>query len=160
MVSRHLHNCQLRHNGTTHLEQGNPLLESFSQNPMNQCKAGILYRLCFLPALTYPLLATWLPDQFFEKVHRLSTTIILNKMGFHQNLSDSMVFAPHIAGIVCLCNLHAEMEIQQLFILVCHMHSKTSLSTAMEILIQQYQLWAGFKNPVLMDTTPCPWIPD
>jgi len=30
----------------------------------------------------------------------------------------------------------------------------------MEILIRQYQLWAGFSQSVLLDTTPCPWIPD
>jgi len=30
----------------------------------------------------------------------------------------------------------------------------------MEILIRQYQMWAGLQRPILVDTRPCPWIPD
>jgi len=30
----------------------------------------------------------------------------------------------------------------------------------MEILIRQYQLWAEISKLVLLDTTPCSWVPD
>jgi len=40
---------------------------AFQHTPMSCREAGVLYRLCFLPALTYPLLGTWLPDTFFIK---------------------------------------------------------------------------------------------
>jgi len=53
--------------------------QAFQHMPMNHHKAGVLYKSCFLPALTYPLPATWLLDQFFEKIHQLSTSTILNK---------------------------------------------------------------------------------
>jgi len=128
--------------------------------PMNRQETGVLYRSCFLPALTYPLPATWLLDCFFDKLHCLSTSTILNKMGFHKNLPCCMVFAPRSIGSVGLCNLQYKMEIQQVIILLCHMQAKTQLGHTFEILIQQYQLWVGIQNPVLQDTTPCPWVQD
>jgi len=42
---------------------------TFQHMPMSQQEVAMLYRSCFLPALTYPLPATWLPDTFFDKVH-------------------------------------------------------------------------------------------
>jgi len=85
---------------------------AFHWTPMTQWEAGVLYCSCFLPALTYPFPAAWLPDKFFKKVHYLSTSTILNKMGYHCNLLHCMVFAPHKYGGVGLCHLQHEMEIQ------------------------------------------------
>jgi len=113
-----------------------------------------------LPALTYPLPATWLPDCFFEKIHHLSTSIVLNKMGFHKNLPRSMVFAPQATGGVGMQHLQYEMETQQIMILLRHLRVKTPLGFALSILIRTYQLWAGFSDPILLDTRPCPWVPD
>ncbi len=134
--------------------------KAFQKTPMTRREAGVLYRSCFLPALLYPLPATWLPDRFFDKIHQLSTSIILNKMGFHQNLPRCLVFAPRAVGGVGLCNLHHEMETQQVLILLRHLRAKTQLGKAFEILICTYQLWAGLSESVLEDTCPCPWIPD
>jgi len=133
---------------------------AFRRTPMNRHEAGVLYRSCFIPALAYPLLATWLPDAFFDKLHRLSTSTILNKMGFHSTLPCCMVFTPQTRGGIGMCNLKTEMEVQQILILLRHMRAHTPLGRAMEILIRQFQLWAGISNPVLQDTTPYPWVPD
>jgi len=46
-----------------------------------------------------------------------------------------MVFAPRSVGGVGLCNLQYEMEIQQVIILIRHMHAKTQLGHTFEILI-------------------------
>jgi len=91
------------------------------RTPMSRREAGVLYRSCFIPAISYPLLATWLLDSFFAKVHRLSTSMILNKMGYHRNLPRCLVFAPRTFGGIGLCNLQTEMEVQQIMILVRHM---------------------------------------
>jgi len=45
-------------------------------------------------------------------------------------------------------------------ILLCHLRAKTPLGTAIEGLIQTYQLWARLRRHCLIDTQPCPWIPD
>jgi len=71
---------------------------AFQKTPMTHHEAGILYHSCFIPALTYPLPTTWLPDKFFEKIHCLSMSTILNKMGYHHNLLRCMVFAPKQVG--------------------------------------------------------------
>jgi len=81
-------------------------------------------------------------------------------MGYHRNLPRTMVFVPQMIGGVGMCDLHHEMEVQQILILLRHMRTSTPLGCTMEILIRQYQLWAGIQQPVLEDTQPCPWIPD
>jgi len=43
--------------------------KAFQCTPMSHCKAGVLYRSCFLPALTYPLPMTWLPPAFLNWIH-------------------------------------------------------------------------------------------
>jgi len=134
--------------------------QAFQCTSMNHRKAGVLYKSCFLPALTYPLPAAWLPDQFLKKNHRLSTSTLLNKMGYHCSLPRTLVFTPRTLGGVGLSNLQYEMEAQQVLILVRHLRAKTPLGKAMEILIRQYQLWAGLQQHILTDTTPCIWIPD
>jgi len=40
---------------------------AFQRTPMSHHEVGVLYHLCFIPALAYPLLATWLPDQLLKK---------------------------------------------------------------------------------------------
>jgi len=133
---------------------------AFHRTPMMRREAGVLYCSCFLPALTYLFPAVWLSDRFLEKLHCLSTLTILNKMGFHRNFPRSLMFAPRSMGGVGLCNLQSEMETQQILILLHHLRAATPLGHTIEILIRQYQLWAGICRPILEDTRPCPWIPD
>jgi len=40
------------------------------------------------------------------------------------------------------------------------MRAKTQLGKVFELLIRTYQLWAGIRQHVLIDTQPCSWIPD
>jgi len=91
---------------------------AFQKTPMNHREAGVLYRSCFLPALTYPLPASWLPDRFFNRIHSLSTSTVLNKMGFHKNLPRCMVFAPRAWGGIGMQHLQHKMETQQIMILL------------------------------------------
>jgi len=94
---------------------------AFQCTHMSHQEAGVLYRSCFLPTLTYPLPATWLPDTFLEQVMKLSMSMILNKMGYHRNLPRCLVYAPRTFGGIGLCNLQTEMEVQQIMILLQHM---------------------------------------
>jgi len=81
-------------------------------------------------------------------------------MGYHRTLPRSLVFAPRSMGGIGLSNLQHEMEAQQILILVRHLRARSPLGQAMEVLIRTYQLWAGIHSHILMDTTPCSWIPD
>jgi len=134
--------------------------KAFHQTPMNRREAVVLYCLCFIPALTYPFPATWLPDTFFEKIHQLSTSTILNKMGYHHTLPWEMVFALRSVGGIGLCHLQHEMEVQQILMLLWHMRARMPLGTTIKILMRQYQLWAGIQQPILTNTQPCLWVPD
>jgi len=110
--------------------------------------------------VAYPLPATWLSDKFLEWIHWLSTLMILNKMGFHRTLPQSMVFAPCSMGGVRLCNLSYKQQAQQIIILIQHLHASSPLGHTLEIIIRKYQLWAGIHKHVLSNMQPCPWIPN
>jgi len=127
---------------------------------MSRREAHVLYRSCFLPAITYSFPAMWISSKFMERIHRLSTSTILNKMGFHRNLPRPLVFAPREAGGLGLCNLINEQGAQQVIILLHHLRARTPLGQAIELLLRSYQLWAGLRRHVLDDTQPCLWIPD
>jgi len=134
--------------------------KAFQSTNMTRREAGVLYHSCFLPALTYPFPATWLPPQFLERLLALSTSTILNKMGYHRNLPRSMVFAPRSHGGVGLCHLYHEHGAQQIITLLRHLRAGTPLGKTLEILIRQYQLWSGFQHHILEDPKKCPWISD
>jgi len=86
---------------------------ALQHTPMTRREAGVLYCSCFLPALTYPLPATSLSPQFLDCIHRLSTSSILNKMGFHRNLLRSLVFAPHSLDGIGLSHLDHDQSAQK-----------------------------------------------
>jgi len=76
----------------------------------------------FSPSPDLPISGHMAIGPFLGKNHHLSTSMILNKMGFHCNLPQSLVFAPWwIGGIMGLCHLQSEMEMQQIVILICHL---------------------------------------
>jgi len=81
-------------------------------------------------------------------------------MGYHRTLPRTLVFAPCTMGGVGLINLQYEMEAQQVLILLRHLRAHMPLGRAMEMLIHTYQLWAGLQQHILVDTSPCIWIPD
>jgi len=83
--------------------------KAFQQTHMSHHEASVLYCSCFLPALSYPLLAVWLLLAFLDRIHLLSTPIILNKM-------DSTATSPTVLSLhhdvwvasISLCNLSHE----------------------------------------------------
>jgi len=134
--------------------------KAFQRTHMSRREATVLYRSCFVPALCYPLPATWLQLKYFDRIHRLSTSTILNKMGYHRFLPRSMVFAPRSIGGIGLCNLHHEQSAQPIIILLRHLRANSPLGQTLEILIRTYQLWAGMPHHILVRTDPYNWIPD
>jgi len=108
---------------------------AFQCTHMSRHKATVLYRSCFLPAITYSFPATWMPPTFLECIHCVSTLMILNKMGFHCNLPRSMVFAPHEVGGIGLLNLIHEQSVQQVLILLRHLRARMPLGQAFKLLI-------------------------
>jgi len=68
--------------------------KAFQRTHMSCREAQVLYRSCFLLALTYSFPAMALPVSFLERIHKLSTSTILNKMGYYRNLPRPLMFAP------------------------------------------------------------------
>jgi len=76
-------------------------------------------------------------------------------MGFHMNLPQCLVFAPHAHGGMGLQHLCYEMEAQQIIMLLCHLRANTQLGQALQIPIGTYQLWVGISESILVDTQQC-----
>jgi len=135
-------------------------MKAFQRTHMSRREATVLYRSCFFPALCYPLPATWLQLKYFDRIHQLSTSTILNKMGYHRFLPRAMVFAPCSIGGIGLCHLHHEQSAQQMIILLLHLRAHSPLGQTLEILVRTCQLWAGMPHHVLVRTDPYTWIPN
>ncbi len=90
--------------------------KAFQRTHMSRREANVLYCSCFLPALTYSFPAMALPASFLERIHKLSTSTILNKMGYHRNLPQPFMFAPREMGGIGLCNLIHEQSAQHTLI--------------------------------------------
>jgi len=88
--------------------------------------------LCFIPAPMHPLLVTWLPSTFFDWIFCLSTFTIWDKMGYHQTLPCSMVFAPCSIGGVGLCHLSHKQGAWTIIILLHHLCAHTLLGSTSE----------------------------
>jgi len=43
---------------------------AFRRTPMSCCEAGVLYRSCFIPALSYPLRLCWLPGYWTHSLQK------------------------------------------------------------------------------------------
>ncbi len=113
---------------------------AFQRTHMSHREANVLYQACFLLAITYSFPTMWLSEKFLERIQTLSTSTILNKMGLHRNLPQSLVFAPKDIGGMGLCNLTHEQSVQQLLIVVRHLCTHMMLGTTLELLIRTYQL--------------------
>jgi len=101
--------------------------KAFQRTHMSWREAGVLYHACFLPALTYSFLAMHLPDTFLEQIHKLSTSMILTKMGYHWKLPQPLVFIPCKLGGISLCNLVYEQSAQQVLITIRYLCARTPL---------------------------------
>jgi len=68
--------------------------KAFQWTHISRHEASILYCSCFLPALTYLFPAMALPVQFLERLHKLLTFTILNKMDTTVISHDSLCLHP------------------------------------------------------------------
>jgi len=124
---------------------------------LSRREVKVIYRQCYVPAVTYPLPASVIPQGKLYDKQKSITTAFLAKTGYPRTFPWAVVFAPKTQGGIGLCHLGAKQGTQKILQVLKHMRAKTSIGTIYQVLINQYQLNSGFSEPILEATTPIPW---
>jgi len=127
------------------------------QCPFTHHKVRVIYKQCFLPTVTYPLLATSIPPDKLYKEQRTSTAIFISKMGYPQSFPLAITFAMSNKGSIGLWHLGNKQSVQKLLQLLKHLQTNMSNGNVYKITIQTNQLMSGILKPILEDTCSIPW---
>jgi len=132
-------------------------LHVLTQCSLTRREAKVIYRQCYLPAVTYPLPASVIPPDKLDDAQRSTTTAFLVKMGYPRTFPRAVVYVSHAKGGLGFCQLSAEQGAQKVIQVLKHLHAETTTGTLYTILINHYQLSAGISEPILENPIPIPW---
>jgi len=141
------------------VQQNQRYVQAIQNCSLTQQEAGIIYKQCYLPTVSYPLPATNIPPELLHRHQAKATTAFLAKMGYRRNMPRAVVYAPKAIGGLGFRHLGFEQGVQQTLQLIKHMRANTTNGALFQLAINTYQLHAGLSKPILEDTRPCPWIP-
>jgi len=142
------------------LTQRNQKYQQFLQScPLSRREARVIYKQCYLPAVTYPLPASFMPPDLIYKSQQSATLWFLLRMGYPRTLPRSVVYAPTNIGGLGFIHLGFEQGVQQTLQLLRHLRARTSNGQLYSILISSYQLYIGIGHPILEDNRLLPWSP-
>jgi len=127
------------------------------QCPSPHNNVMVIYKQCYLPMVSYPLLATLIPVAKLYKLQSPATSVFLSKMGYPHTFPQAAVYVSSNHGGLGFCHLRHEQGIQKCLQFIKHICMNTSTGTAYHIVLQHYQLVAGISQPVLQDTQLLPW---
>ncbi len=130
------------------------------RTPLTRREARVIYRQCYLPKVTYPLLATHIPTDKLYQTQLCVTMRFLNKMGYPAHLPWAVVYAPIEVGSLGFQHLGYKQGVQQVLQLVKHLRSTTLNGKIYRALIDAYQIVAGSARPILEHTDFIPWCPN
>jgi len=120
-------------------------------------EAKVIYRQCFLPAVSYPLPATFMPDKLLDATQTKVNSLFLNRIGYPRTMPKAVTNAPNTHGGIGMMVLSNEQGLQKCIQILKHIRADTATGKMIQILIDYYQLHVGISRPVLEDTTPIPW---
>ncbi len=61
---------------------------------MTRSEAEVIYKTIFLPTITYPFPATFLPNMALETAQSKATPLILSHMGYNRNMPKAVIYIP------------------------------------------------------------------
>jgi len=132
-------------------------MQVLSKCALTRREVNVIYRQCYLPAVTYPLPAAVIPIDKLDKAQQSITTAFLTKMGYPRTFPRAVAYAPKAEGGVGLLSLSAEQGTQKVLQIIKHLRAHTTTGTIYRILVSHYQLQTGFTQPILENNIPIPW---
>jgi len=129
---------------------------------MHQClltarEARVVYLQCYLPTISYPLPATSFPLDKLVKIQGSATSAFLSKMGYPRTFPRAVTYASQHHGGLGFQHLGYKQGTQQCLPLLKHLRTNTNTRKTYNLLLQHYQLYAGFHQPILEKTCAIPW---
>jgi len=132
-------------------------LQVLTKCHLTRREVKVIYRQCYLPAVTYPLPASVIPPGKLHDAQSSTTTAFLSKMGYARTFPRAVVYAPKTRGGLGFCHLSAEQGVQKALQVLKHLRADTTTGKVYQTLINHYQLNAGFSTPILEHTIAAPW---
>jgi len=127
------------------------------QCPLTAQDTSVVYLQCYLPTVSYPLPATLFPPEKLIKIQGSATSAFLSKMGYPRMFPHAITYASTRLGGLGFRHLGHEQGVQQCLQLIKHIRANTTTGKTYQILIQQYQLYAGFSHLILEKTNTIQW---
>jgi len=127
------------------------------QCPLTIQEARVVYLQCYLPTISYPLPATSFPTDKLLKIQASATSAFLSKMGYPRTFPRAITYASTRRGGLGFRHLGHEQGVQQCLQLIKHIRSNTTMGKTYQLLIQHYQLHAGFSRSILKKTDTIQW---
>ncbi len=141
------------------VQRNNRYVQALQQCNLTNREAGIVYKQCYLPMVSYPLPATNIPPDLLHRHQAKATTVFLAKMGYRRTMPRAVVYAPKALGGIGFLHLGYEQGVQQTMQMIKHLRARTTNGALFNLAINTYQLHSGLSHPILEDTRPCLWIP-
>ena len=135
-------------------EKSNTIAASIAASSVTRSQATIAWNSIYVPAVAYPLVATYMSKETLIKIENKALTKFLPKMGYNRNTARAVIYGPERMGGVGIKNLYVEQSIEQIKALTQHTRLQSPLGKTMQINLDWVQLIAGIQSPVLEETKP------
>jgi len=93
-----------------------------------------------------------------RQIERPAVNAFLPKMGYNRHMPRAVVFAPQESLGCGLRSLQHEQGVQQTMLLIRHLRDNSTLGKSLLVLLRTYQVVAGTRDPILMDTRPISYV--
>jgi len=127
--------------------------------PLSKQEAHVLYKQCYLPMVTYPLPANNMPPNKIYPTQRTVTSLFLTQMGYLRHILRCVVYVPDTIGGLGMHHLGHEQGVQQTLQMLWHLRINSTNGQLYAFTIDQYQIYASIRHPILEDTKEITWIP-
>jgi len=122
------------------------------QCPFPHCNIQVIYKQCYLPAVSYPLPAATMPPQRLYQLQSPATTAFLSKLGYPCTFPRAIVYAASDRGGLGFRHLGHEQGVQKCLQVIKHIRANTTIGRVYDTTIAHYQLMSGLSRSILADT--------
>jgi hypothetical protein len=133
-------------------EKSNNIAQAIATSSITRDQAKTAWTSMYIPAIAYPLVATYFQENDLNKVENKALTAFLPKMGYNRHMPRAVVYGPEECGGMGIKNLYVEQSVEQIKAYMQHTRLDSPLGRIMSINKDWVQLIAGIEKPIFEDT--------
>jgi hypothetical protein len=131
------------------LKQARQFSAAAAHKSLDRVDAHIMYKIFCTPALHYPLPVSNIPSKALKSMQTKLLKLFKQKMKFHSNLKDSIMFGPRWWCGLSLCELCFEQLLGHFKMLFGHLCENKSTALAIHSCLSTLQLEIGLVTPII-----------